>query len=86
MKFNKEEMLTVIEIFTHSQLLINSIDDLKIKTNDDTKGILSDLITLQDKLIPYVDSFYKNRSVSSSTIMLEIQRKVNYVFKKVLGL
>ena len=81
---NKDQIKAVIGVFTYSQLLINAIDDITVDLSDETKEIYNDLKKVQDLLIPYVDSFYKERIVSRDTTLLLLQEKIDYQFKKMI--
>ena len=81
---DNNQIKAVIGAFTYSQLLINSIDDIEANLSDETKAIYDYFKKGQELLIPYVDGFYKERIVSKDTMLLSLQEKIDYQFKKMI--
>lgn len=81
---NKKEIKAVLGVFTYSQLLINAIDGVESELSSETKEIYKDAEALRDKLIPFVDSFYKERVVSRDTTLQILQEKIDYNFRKLI--
>lgn len=63
-------------------LLIQEIDEPIMKPTNQTKDIQDKCRDLQSLLIPVLDEFYKNTSVSNSNFFNIMQNKFNYIFNK----
>lgn len=79
---HKETQKKLCKILILCDLLVSEIDEGSPIPNKGTKLIQDKARELQELLIPVVDSFYSNKSISKTSFFSMLSEKFNYIFNK----